>query len=361
MENNQIMKIVIGIVLLLLVKMSSWAQSIQYQVDKPGNFILENHLNKCPEIDFALLTKSAADIAEWFHHNNTLIQNPEGFNVNTTLSGNFCNDENKSVLDGYGTEFRIGFSFRYFYIEKGIPKIATGWIAHGYEIFINQPFYEIARPLRERDFEQGDDPALKQAMNEAHEQLQNYYVQVPLEKELAPGINLYANNYVLVSNPGRPSPEIAATVGEVTRTILNYYRIRKESDKYTMKRVLEKLPDEMKKVYSQNQQISVYDVINKEFENLSPQDMDKPAYLDSQDGVYGINSKGNGFPMVKYNPACWDRNLPTTSVQFVSMKYEIASEDELKQFLKNNNQLLDYVSLFKNATPIKKTGELISH
>jgi hypothetical protein len=336
------------------------AQSVQYQDDKAGRFILENHLNKCDGEDFVSLAKSATDIAEWFHQNNALIQSPVGFNVNANLSGNRCKEDNHSGLQGYGIQFRVGFSFRYFYIENGVPKVASGWLAHGYEIYINQPFYEIARPLSERDFEQGDDPALKQEMNEAHEQLQNFYVHVPLEKELAPGVLLYSNNNLLVSNPVRPSPWIAATVGEVTKTLLNYYKIRKASDDYKMKNVLEKLPDEMKKIYSQNQLLSVYDLINKQFENLSPQDMEKPAYLDSHDDIYGINAKGTGSPVVKYNPGCWDKNLPSTAVQFVSMKYDIASDDEFNQFLKNNNQLKDYTGYFVKDIPVKKMGELIS-
>jgi hypothetical protein len=337
------------------------AQSVQYQDDKAGRFILENHLNKCAGEDFASLAKSATDIAEWFHQNNALIESPMGFNVNANLSGNVCNDENYARINGYGLQFRVGFSFRYFYIERGVSKTASGWLAHDYEIYINQPFYEIARPLSERDFEQGDDPALKEAMNEAHEQLQKFYVHKPLEKELAPGILLYSNNYLLVSNPFRPSPWIAVTVGEVTKTILNYYKIRKASDEYKMKKVIEKLPDEMKQIYIQNQQLSVFDLIKKQFENLSPQDMEKPAFLDSQDGIYGINSKGNGHPVVKNNPDCWNQNLPSTAVQFVSMKYDIASDEALNQFLKNNNQLKDYVSLFINAVPVKKMGELISY
>ncbi len=330
-----------------------------YLEDKPGKFIAENQLVKYTGLDYPALVKSATAAAEWFHQNNPLIQNPKGFNVNVSLFGNSLPAVNESNNPGYGEMFSINFSFRYFYVEGGVEKTATGWAAYNFDIRFNQPFHELAQPLGDRGFEVGDDPALKQALNQAHDKLQHLYSLKPLEKTLAPGINLYAGGQLLISNPEQPSPWIQVTVGEVTKAILDYYKIRKANDEYILKKTLEKLPEDMKKMYIDGAKVSLYDLFFKEFEILSADDLNKPAFIDMQEGMYNVNTTGKGTAVVSYNPDCWNKSWQRTSVQFVSMKYAITSDNEFEGFRKRNNQLKDYVGLFLNALPVEKMGELI--
>ena len=332
-----------------------------YPEDKPGKFISDNQLVKHDGLDYPALEKTATAVVDWFQQHHPLIQSPKGFDLYVGLLGNSLQADNNINNPGYGESFSINFSFHYFYVEGGVEKTATGWSAYSLDIRFNQPFYKLAYPLGDRGFEQGDDPALKQAINQAHDKLQHIYSLKPLEKTLAPGINLYTGGQLLISNPGQPSPWIPVTVGEVTKAILDYYKIRKASDEYKLKKTLEKLPDDMKKMYIEGAKVSVYDLVLKEFERLSPADMDKPAFIDRQDGLYNINTSGKGMPVVKYNPACWNRNWPRTSVQFVSMKYVQKSVLELEQFKKRNNGLKDYVGLFLNTLPLEKMGELVHH
>jgi len=340
---------------------SNWlfGQQIKYPEDKPGEFILENHLVKETGLDFQALVKTASATAEWFHQNHTLIQFPKGFNANVTMFGNSLPAGNEIKNPGYGEMFSINFSFHYFYVEGGVGKTATGWLAHSMDIRFNQPFHELAQPLSDRGFQTGDDPALKQAMNQAYEKLQHYFILNPLEKNLAPGVNLYTGGRLLVSNPNQPSPWIQVTVGEVTKAILDYYKIRKASEEYTLKKSLEKLPEDMKQMYIDGAKVSVYDLVSHEFESLSSDDMNKPAFMGRGEGYYNINTDGIGTRVVKYNPDCWNKSWPRTSVQYVSMQYVISSEDELEGFRKRNDQLKDYVGLFINTLPVEKLGELI--
>jgi len=249
--------------------------------------------------------------------------------------------------------------FRYFYVQDGIEKTATGWSAHDIDIRFNQPFNEPARPLSDRGFEEGDDPSLEQALTQAHDKLQHIYSLKPVEKTLAPGINLYAGGQLLISHPEQPSPWIQVTVGEVTKAILDYYKIRKASDEYKLKKTLDKLPEKMRQSYIDGSKVSVYDVVLKEFESFSPDDMNKPAYIDSGDGIYNLNTNGNGVLVVKSNPDCWNKSWPQTSIQYVSLRYSISSENDFERFRKRNNQLKDYVGYFINAMTARKMGELI--
>jgi hypothetical protein len=337
------------------------AQTVKttYPENKPGQFIPENQLVQHPGLDYTVLTKSALAATEWFHQNNLLIQNPKGFNVNVSLFGNSLPSKEEVHNPGYGERFNLNFSFRYFYVEGGVEKTATGWAAYNLDIRMNQPFSGLAQPLGDRVFEEGDDPSLKQALNQAHDKLQHIYSLKTLEKTLAPGINLYAGGQLLISHPDQPSPWIPVTVGEFTKAILDYYKIRKANDDYRLKKTLEKLPEDMKKMYIDGAKVSVYDLISKEFESLSPGDMDKPAFIEKQEGLYNVNTVGKGTPVVKYNHDCWNKSWPKTSVQFVSMKYTPASDEELQRFRKRNNNLKDYVGYYINALPVEKMGELI--
>jgi len=342
--------------LLFLVPVFVAAQSEGFLKVKPGKYLLENHLQTHTGLDYAALVNSATSVATWFQQNHGAIKYPCGFDANLNMFGNYLPAGSDA---GYGEVFRLNFSFHYFYVENDVVKTASGWLAHGFEIWFNNPFHALAEPLKDRGFEDGDDPSLKQTLNQAHERLQHFYTLRPLEKNLAPGVDLYAGQQLLVSMPGQPSPWIQVTVGEVTKAILDYYKIRKASDEYKLKKTLEKMPDDYRKLYLDGSKTSVYDLVLKEFESLTPEDMNKPAYLDKGDGLYNINTNGNGVLVVKYNPDCWNRSWPRTSVQFISMKYSITNNEELERFRKNNRQLEDYVGHFMNALPVEKMGELI--
>lgn len=348
--------------LICLLVGTNWlfGQQVIYPEEKPGKTIADNQLFKHDGLDYPALVKTANATADWFYRNHPLIQAPKGFDLYVRLFGNSLPANNNINNPGYGEMFSINFSFHYFYMENGIEKTATGWSAHDLDIRFNQPFHELARPMGDRGFEEGDDPSLKQALNQAHDRLQRLYSLNPVEKKLAPGVDLYSGRQLLVSDPNQPSPWVPVTVGEVTRALLDYYKIRKASDEYRLKKTLEKLPEDMKKMYIDGAKVSVYDLILKEFESLSPDDMIKPAFTGSGDGFYNFNTHGDGKPVVKYNSGCWNKSLPRTSVQFVSIKYVVTSDDELKSFRKRNSQLKDYVGLFMNALPVEKMGELIN-
>ena len=105
----------------------------------------------------------------------------------------------------------------------------------------------------------------------------------------------------------------------------------------------------------------LYDVIKNEYEKFTVEELNSPAFLssDEQFGVSMVNTRGVGRLVVRFNPACWDRSLPVTAIQFISMEYRPATALELEEFKQRNGGLTDYVGLFFNNMPVEKMGELI--
>jgi hypothetical protein len=62
---------------------------------------------------------------------------------------------------------------------------------------------------------------------------------------------------------------------------------------------------------------------------------------------------------MKFNEEYWNRSLPGTAVQFISMDHRPQSQKELDDFPRRNNGLLDYVGLFMNALDRERMLDLI--
>ncbi len=338
------------------------AQSTQFQPDKLGKFVLQNKLNNCSGLDIASFTKNLTSISEWVQHNDSIVKTPKGFDAAVSFSGNSC--EKLSGTEDFGISGRISFSFRYFYIENGVCNTVTDWAAHGTEIRINNPINLIGIQFKESGFKSDDPPHLKQPLKKALENLQKYYTTAPVLKEIAPGVRLYApgsgwfKGSLLVSNPDRPDIWIQVTVKEIMSAKLAYYKIRQEIDSINYEKTLA----EWAKLNFNPDQVmrpDLYNRMNKEFEAFTSEQLSQPAYSSPQSGISTINANGEGRAVVRFNPACWDRTLPLTDVQFISLEYQPATTIQLEEFKQHNQGLTDYVGMFFNHLPVERLGELI--
>src|SRR5664279_2783676 len=337
------------------------AQVYKYFPEKEGKFIIEKNLNNCPGIDVLSLEKNLVFVAEWFHKDITLLNPPKGFNANFTLSGDLCSSDAHPIGKAYGIMCRINLSFRYFYQEKEVFKIATAWAAHDFDININQPLYNIqAMRFGDRDFESGDEPGFKQSLHLSYEQLQQYFSIFPLEKIISPGVRLFKGSHLVVCDPNQPEIWLPVTVKEIMDALTGYYKVRKEMDKTKYNKFVKEMEAKGMKLNAGSDQLYVYDLILKEYSVFTPDELNKQAFVSSGEGISGINCKEIGNMVIRFNPACWNLNLPETAVQFISMDYKPGSEDQLDDFKENNFQLTDYESLFMNALPLEKMGEMIN-
>jgi hypothetical protein len=342
----------------------TFGQSTQYQPDKPGKFILINQLNKCPGVDDSAIKQQLTSIVEWVRRNNPVINQPTGFDAAIKLSGNLC----EKKVEEYGIQSSVYFTFRHYYIENGVSKATTDWAAHGAEIIINNPKYYVGIQFDETGFQTNDPAHLKQPLKNALDNLKKYYTTDPLITEIAPGVRLYAPDKgtwyvgkIIVFNPDLPDIWIPVTVKEIMEAKLAYYKIKQEIDSIGYEKTLAEWA-KMNFKPAQSMRPMVYDIIKKEYENFASEELNKPAFASSSEefGVSMINARGEGRPVARFNSACWDRSLPATAIQFLSIYYRSATPEELQAFKKRNDGLTDFVGLFFNSLPIEKMGELIS-
>jgi hypothetical protein len=342
-----------------------FAQSFQYQPDKPGKFIFDNQLNECAGVDVTTLKRNFSAIVEWVRINDSVLDHPIGFDALVGFDA-YCFD-GKSKKEDYGIRGSIGFAFHHFYIENGVSRRATGNTAHGTEIIINNPMYYISTQFDEAEFKTDDPPHLKQPLENALENLRKYYTTAPVIKEIAPGVRLYTEGgwfkgILLIFNPDRPEIWIPVTVKEIMEAKLAYYKVKQEIDSINYEKMVAgwaKMnfnpdPDRTMKP-------KLYQLIKQEYENFTVNELKLPAFASSgeESGISGINARGEGRAVVKFNPACWDRSLPVTAVQYMSWQYRLESGLELEKFEPRNGGLTDFVGLFFNSLPVEKMGVLI--
>lgn len=358
--------IIIGALITLIhVVTDSQAQLFQYQPDKPGKVIFDNQLDKCPGVDAATLKNNLTAIVEWLRLNNSVVDHPTGFDALVSFT-TYCFDKKNKMAD-YGMQSSIGFTFHHFYLDDGVSCRATGNTAHGTEIIINNPICFISTQFDEAGYKTDDPPHLKQPLEKALENLKKYYFTAPIIKEIAPGVRLYAGGgwfkgVLFVFNPERPYIWIPVTIKEIMEAKLAYYKVKQEIDSVNYEKMVAgwaKMnfnpdPDRTMKPM-------LYQVIKQEYENFTADELKLPAFVSSSEesGISGFNARGEGRAVVKFNPECWDRSLPVTSVQYMSWQYRPESELELEKFKSRNGGLTDFVGLFFNNLPVEKMGVLI--
>jgi len=351
----------------LLLPILTFAQSFQYKSDQPGKFVFDNHLENCPGTDVPAMQNNLTSIVKWVRQNDPVVDQPVGFDALVGFSV-FCSGI-KPKMEDFGIRGSVGFIFHHYWIENGDLMRATGNTAHGTEIIINNPIYYIAAQFDEAEFKTDDPPHLKQPLEKARENLRKYYTTAPVIKEIAPGVRLYASSQgtwfkgaLLVFNPGRPDIWIPVTVREIMEVKLAYYKVKHEIDSINYEKMVAgwaKMnfnPDPEHKMRPQ-----VYQIIKKEYENFTAEELNRPAYsCPTEECVIStINAHGDGRAVVRFNPACWDRSLPATAVQYMTLQYRPASVPELEDFKMSNSGLEDYVGKFYNSLPVEKMGILI--
>ncbi len=353
----------LAVAALILVEPVLFAQIDHYLPEKTGEW---KPVNKFSNDNCTFLAEKSAylanmmSVAEWMHRNNSVVANPTGFNAKVSFIQPCSEVVNSSAYRGYGYQGEFFIHFQLFFINVNTGK-EDSWDNYcpNTGISINNPVSGISSQYDETGFKTGDPPALKQPLEEALENLKCYYNVSPVEKEITPGVRMYANGNIVVFNPDLPDFWIPVTVKEIMEAKLAYYKVKKEIDEAKNSKSVQEW-DKLGFAPAASFKISVYDAIKKEYENFTSEELMSMAYYSTGDETIScINANGKGWPVMKFNPECWDRTLPQSAVQFVSMAYQPRSEAELEDFYKSNNNAYDYVGMFVNAMPVEKMAELI--
>jgi len=146
-------------------------------------------------------------------------------------------------------------------------------------------------------------------------ELNDLFQVFPLEKEIVPGVSLYGDGHLIVFNPDRPPFWIPVTLRELADMTLAYYTtfIGKEMGQLML------------------------DQLKKELAELTEEELNADAYQgDPNHFVLNANGRREGLQIMRFNPDYWDRSLPSSSIQFMTLWDPHMSEGEMDEFYQNN-------------------------
>ncbi len=296
--------------------------------EKPGKWSYSTNI-KTPGAEVVAFNKNLAILAEWFHQNVPMLSNPKGFDLNAWAYGKW-DDNYKLKKSSYSLRAEIDFGFQLFYSKGG------KWIIEPphYSFDINDT--ETGHGTNFGGYEgwaQVDDPKLEQALNDATLKISEYFCVFEPEKEIAPGIRLYKDGSLVVFNPDRPDYWIPVTVKEVMQAKMNYWKI-KPGDK------------------------EVYNYFETAYNKMSEDELNSPAYNSSEDAIIDVGAKPEGLQIMRFNPEYWNRNLPRSAIQYITMYAQKTTEAELEESFRNNGHP-KYPLILPNSFDKEKLTSLI--
>jgi hypothetical protein len=175
-------------------------------------------------------------------------------------------------------------------------EIATGKIVKGCievehcDVHLNSPGYST------KDYLNFTGDGYDKQIDIAAQKLREVFTAPEVVKTLAEGVTLYSNGIIVAAGTQRPY-WIPVTVGEMFDLHINYWKPESKKQGNTM----------------------VLDMILKEKESFSAEELKAPAY-NGQSPVSLISSIPNKKPYMRFNPDYFDKKIPRTSVQLITIK-----------------------------------------
>jgi len=299
------------LVFYLLIPVLTEAQKeSDFNFSKPGVWTFKSNIYETG-VEYAALTKNVAVVAEWFHQTVPLMTNPKGFDLSVVLFG-VSDDKYKKRKCNYGICGELNFGFQMFLSKGGkwtveppayefdINNTATG---HGTNNNWNGYDYRYDAPIQEAP------------MEKAAGDLNDLFSVFPLEREITPGVSLYGDGHLIVFNPDRPPFWVPVTLREYADKTLSYYTI------FVKKEMGQIMLDQLK----------------KELAELTEDELNAPAYQgDPKHFVLNANGRKEGLQIMRFNPDYWDRSLPSSAIQFMTLWDPKMNQVQMDEFYQNN-------------------------
>jgi hypothetical protein len=261
--------------------------------DKPGKWsyeFLEGDSKSyretyVPAADYAVITQKLEKLANGLHRNPVLAQ-PKGFDPYVTARI-FKPYEIENCAPAYGYVGEIWLRIRYWFTLKGQEHQST-YDPPFIRIYVNNPF-----DLTEIAFNFSSDGYDKQP-NRTGPALDRLYKPHKI-KDLAPGITLYRGK-LIVSSPSKPL-FLPVSLKELSDRVVRHWELETAKD-------------------PNNQMI--LDMVREEIKTFTPEQLKGLAYTFG--GISGIGPQPNGDPVMRLNPDLFDRSLPKTAIQLITIE-----------------------------------------
>lgn len=320
---------VILILLSVPIALPLFSQS-KYLPDKKGAYSYNNNSDylgtKKPE--FEAFGKNGKALSDFFFSTIPLMQGLTGFDLSVTLFG--WGEENylKQPFN-YGMPGELVFCFQLFLIDEKGNEGKWSVEPPKWEFSINNTQEGHAGLLR-----WGKEGTL----------LSQIFAVYPLVREIAPGVRYYDNESrgvgsLVIYNPERPPYWLPVTTREVITARMEDWK-----------------DDKM-----------LFDYATKIVSGMTEAELNAPAWFGGEENIIQVNGKGEGFQIMRFNPDYWDRNLPASEIQFITLMYNEHSlfnsspEDQKRaeeEYFANNNRINYHMEVNK-LLPLKELPSLI--
>ncbi len=348
------MKPLLTIAILILIVNVLYGQASKWDPAKPGTWRLENHL---PDKSYKTrnITLSATDniafkqnistLAEWFRQNNRMLKTPTGYDLRALVT--WVWSDYSTIMDyDYAIPCEMGFLFELFYSDGSKWKVEPPQ----YNFDINATYGGIDglffTPESIVDDGSRYDQSFSGKVDKALNNLRQYFRVYPLKESPHPGVDIYqayrdgwqqnGKQRIVVYNPERPPYWIPVTVSEMADAHLAYYSLfqKKEIDRMLLEQ------------------------LKQEIAELTPEELAAPAYAGHNSHfVLQVNGTRQGYQIMRFNPAYWDRSLPPSAIQFMAFFNENLTEDEMADQEKRSYP--NFPQLFVNEIKWDKIATLI--
>jgi len=299
------------IALLLVLGIFHYAKaqkSAEYLPEKPGKVILNQYsMNVADE-----LHRNVKQIAEWFIQKSPVLTNPKGFDLWVYFTG-YWNDKYKLQPGNYGRRGELNFDFRMLLSNGGI------WTVEPPQWSLENKNTETGNGTNSNlpGWDNTKNPeALQKPMDKAAANLNDMFRVFPFVRDIARGVKLYGGGNLIVFNPDRPPFWIPVTVREVANMKLAYYSLI---------------------------EVHLFPYLKEEIGKLTEEQLNAPAFSGNEElFVLAVHpelddkTNENGGQMMRFNPEYWDRSLPPSAIQFMTLYYPERSQSETNEFFKDN-------------------------
>ncbi len=309
-----------GMVLFLFVSVVS-AQEPRLVLDKNGDFkITVWSIYSCSDCGYTK-TEEKANYSKLAALSDILRKNPvlediKGFDCNVMLYSEFYGDKKY----GYGIPGKMSVQFCYFFNDKG--KVASATIEPpSFGIHINQLSITSCNSLGFRTsgkINDADNPNFNQKKWDLAAEKSSPIFFIPGKKEtLVPGVDVYADETVIVYNPERPDYWLPVTIKEIFEAWIDFYKYGpyKYESEITLK------------------------MLEEEYALFSDDEKNSNAYSGGRGPapLLNVDTNVNDVQVMRLNPKYWNTNLPKSDIQILSFnvlqdknRYTTEAKEQLK-------------------------------